>query len=805
MAYKLVGKDFTPHDVIAKVTGQAKYAEDFRADGMVFCRLLLSPMPHARVRSIDASEALKMEGVVGVLTPDDVTPQPDPMPPILAREPRYVGEPIVAVAAVDETTAQNAIEKIKVDLEPLPFTVDPLQSLFPGGPNARTDGNVGMVFPPLPATPVQTFKWTAADFARANEGQMPMGKAVEEWSYGDVEGSFAKAKLVYDESFVTAAISHHSMEPRSCMAYWQNGKCFVHGSSQSHTFIIPTLAGLIGIKPEEVVLIAEYCGGGFGSKGNAYPVMAIPALMSKKIGKPVMMRISRAEEYFTGSGRSGFQGRIKLGFRADGKLLAADLYVVQEGGPVTGFWDYRNAGDAVSLVYQPLAMRWRGVPVYGNTPMRTAQRGPGYNQIMCAVEPLMDRAARELGVDRLQMRLLNCPQGGSKFGGRQQTVSSCYLKDALTKGAARFKWDEKKKLSGKRNGSKVTGVAVAQAYHPAGAFGFDGLVRITPDGKLHIHNGVGNLGTFSHSGTARIAAEVLKCDWDNCILERGDSRKHLPWNLGQFGSNTSYTMSRTNFVAATDAVAKLKEIAAKDLGGKPDDYEIDGTKVFAKANPSKSLTYGAAAQRAIDLGGKYCGKEMPDDINPITKSSVTALAGTGLIGVAKDKLPVNGQPAAFIAAFIQIELDLETGQHRILDFLSVGDCGTVIHPQGLSTQLKGGSVQGFGMACLEHMVYDPQNGLPATVGLHQAKPATYLDMPLEMHTDAVDKPDPTSPLGTKGVGEPPLGSAAAALLCAISDALGGHVFNRTPVSPDMIVNFTAGRPQSHKPLQVNTF
>ena len=135
---------------------------------------------------------------------------------------------------------------------------------------------------------------------------------------------------------------------------------------------------------------------------------------------------------------------------------------MQEGGPHTGFWDYRNAGDAVSLVYQPLAMRWRGVPVYTNTPTRTAQRGPGYNQIFCAVEPLIDRAARELGIDRLQMRLINDPQNGSKFGPQRQAVSSCFLKDALTKGAARFKWDEKKKLSGQRNGSKVTGVAVAR-------------------------------------------------------------------------------------------------------------------------------------------------------------------------------------------------------------------------------------------------------------------------------------------------------------------------------------------------------
>lgn len=806
MAYKLIGKDFTPHDVVAKVTGQAKYAEDFRADGMVFCRLLLSPMPHARVRNIDASEALEMKGVLGILTPDDVTPMPDPLPPILAKEPLYVGQPIVAVAAVDETTAQDAIEKIKIDLEPLPFTVDPLQSIFPGGPNARSDANVGFAgFPGIPETKLQTFKWNAADFAKAGEGRLPEGKTPEEWSYGDVEAGFAQSKLVIDETFVTASISHHSMEPRSCFAYWQNGKCFVHGSSQSHTFIIPTLAGLIGIKPEDVVLIAEYCGGGFGSKGNAYPVMAIPALMSKKLGKPVMMRISRAEEYFVGSGRSGFQGRIKLGFRADGRVLAADLLIVQDSGAHTGFWDYRNAGDAVSLVYQPLAMRWRGIPVYTNTPTRTAQRGPGFNQIVCATEPLIDRAARELGVDRVAIRLLNSAENGSKLGAQRTPVTSCYLKDALSRGAARFRWNERKAASGKRNGSKIRSVAVGQAYHPAGFFGFDGLVRITPDGKLHIHNGVGNLGTFSHSSTARIAAEVLKYDWENTILERGDSRRHLPWNIGQFGSNTSFTMSRTNYVAAMDAVTKLREIAARDLGGKPDDYDIDGERVFAKASPSKALTYGAAAQRAIDLGGKFSGREMPEDINPITKAAVTALAGTGLIGVAKDNLPIGGQPAAFVAAFIEIELDVETGQHRIVDYLSVADCGTVIHPAGLATQAKGGAAQGFGMACLEHLVYDPQNGLPATIGLYQAKPATYLDMPAVMHAEGVDKPDPSSPLGTKGVGEPLMGCAAAALLCAISDALGGHVFNRTPVSPDMIVNFTAGRTQSHKPLQVNTF
>src|SRR5690606_36492746 len=204
----LLGKDFVPPDIRGKVTGRAKYAEDFRADGMVFCRLMLSPMPHARVRNVDASEALAMEGVLGILTADDVPAQPGPADQILTHEPLFVGQPILAVAAVDEATAQDAIDRIRIDYEELPFTVDPLQSLFPGGPDARLDGNViGAAAPGAPAD-LRRVKWSAADFARVEEGQLPTGEPALEWSYGDVEAGFANAALVLDESFVTAGNSH---------------------------------------------------------------------------------------------------------------------------------------------------------------------------------------------------------------------------------------------------------------------------------------------------------------------------------------------------------------------------------------------------------------------------------------------------------------------------------------------------------------------------------------------------------------------------------------------------------------------
>jgi CO/xanthine dehydrogenase Mo-binding subunit len=743
-----------------------------------------------------------MEGVIDVLTADEVPAFPAPQEPILSNEPMFVGQPILAVAAVDGTTAANAIERIRYDFEALPFTVQPLDALYPGGPSARTDGNVANVN--YGNTDVENRTWTAGDFAGAAEDELPMGEPTNEWSYGELDTAFEEAALVLDESFVTSTVSHHSMEPRSALAFWENGKCHIHGSSQSQSFLMPELARLIEVPPQDIVFVAEYCGGGFGSKAHAFPSMVIPAHFSRKIGRPVMMRLNRSDEYFLGRARVGFQGRARMAFRADGRMTGLDLFLIQENGPNSGFPNLLGASMGASEMYQPESMRFRGISVFTNTIPREAMRGPGQNEMAAALEPLLDKAARELGLDRLDIRATNAPGEGAAHSYQRVPVTSAHMPDALAMAAEQFDWAERRTLSGQRNGSKVTGVGIGQAVHPAGFSGFDGLVRLTPDGKLHIHTGVGNLGTYSHSGTSRVAAEVLKCDWADCVVVRGDSRKHLPFNIGQFGSNTSNTMSRTNYVAAMDAVAKLKEIAANDLGGSPDDYDIGDHRVFLQSDPNTHLTYAQAAQRAIELGGKFSGHEAPEDINPLTAGAVAGLAGTGLIGVAKDNLPAPGTPVAHVAGFCLVEVDIETGKVEILDYAAAADCGTVIHPMSLATQIKGGAVMGFGMALTERQIYDPQNGLPACVGFHQAKPPSYLDVPAQMKWAAVDIADPVNPMGIKGVGEPPLGAGAASLLCAISDALGGHTFKRTPVTTDMIVNAAAGREQSHGPLQANT-
>lgn len=802
MAYRLLGQNFVPPDLLAKVTGTAKYAEDFRADGMLFVKMLTSPMPHGRVRHLDTSAAEAMEGVVAVLTADEV---PQPKPPgeeMLTNEPKYIGQPILAVAATDEWIAAEALDRIKIDLQPLPFVIDPLDSLYPGGPNARLDGNV--TGGGIDLTEV---KWTARDFAAAGDDKLPMGKPADEWSYGDIQAGFKQSDVIIEESFVTAGYTHQSMETRSAMAYWVGDKCHLFASTQSSAFSFPGAAATVGVTPDKLVYITEFCGGGFGSKGGANPFMGIPAYMSKKTGKPCMMRIARQEEHGIGSARSGFQAYARLGFRKDGRLLAADVYCVSGNGPASGFPDWRNFGETICVLYQPENMRWRGIPVLTNTPPSGAQRGPGENQTSAAMEPLIDEAARQLKMDRVEIRKVNAPTTeNGKFGPDREKLTSARLVEALDIGAKEFNWAEKSKRSGERNGPKVIGVGVGQAFHTAGSNGFDGLVVITPDGKLHIHNGAGNLGTYSYAGTSRVAAEVLELSWDDCVIHHGDSTQGLPWTLGQFGSNTSFTTSRAVYAGASDAKQKLLELAAMEMGGQPEDYRLHDGEVHSVTDESGTLfrSFAQLAQKAVALGGKYDGHTVNDNLNPLTKAAVAGLAGTGLVGAAKDTLPRKGVVPALAAGYCMVEVDTETGRVKILDYHGVADCGTVIHPQGLHAQIRSGAVWGFGMAMTERHIYDPQNGLTGTSDYYQQKPMTYLDLPDNfMGASAVDMPDAQHPVGTKGIGEPIMGAAAASLICAISDALGGHLFLRTPIVPDMIINAAAGRPQSYKPLQVN--
>jgi CO/xanthine dehydrogenase Mo-binding subunit len=802
--YKLIGQNYQTPDIVAKVTGRAKYAEDFRADGMLFCKLLLSPMPHARVRNIDASEALKMPGVVAILTADEV-PVPKTPPPTgegtgpevrpnlrpelaLTNEPVYEGEPILAVAAEDELTATEAIERIVLDLEPLPFVVDPIQSLRPDGPSARLEGNV--FFGPA----VQTLKWTPEEWREVEAGRLPLRDAPDTWEAGDVEAGFKEAALIVDETVQQQSTSHQTMETRSAMAYWQNGKVYLHGSTQSVAQTVQPIADWLGIDQSQVVLIAEYCGGGFGGKARGAVSMVIPALLAKKTGRPVMMRISREEEHYIGRGRAGLHARARIGFRKDGRITALDLFVVQDNGPYNRAGDQASCADTTSINYQPLNMRHRATVVLTNTPPRGPQRAPGGEQAVAMLEPLISQAARQLGIDEVEIRKINAPVTGSEYGrpnakGIRNTLTSAFVREALDKGAALFNWEERKKRNGERRGSKVTGVGVSVANYAAGGIGFDGLMIIKPDGRLYIQQGVGNLGTHSVMDTARVAPEVLGMPWEKCEITWGDTSKHLPWSSVQAGTNTCHAHTRANHAAAMDAKRKLQEIAARDLGGSPDDYDIGNERVFRKGSPGRGLTFAQAAKRAIELGGSYDGHELPKDIHAMTRTAATALAGLGLMGVAKDNYGRKGITRSFVAGFAEVEVDIETGEYKIVDYLGVADVGVVVHPRALAGQIHGGAVQGFGHARSQKWVYDQQYGMALAKRFHYSRPPTILDGPTvrEMQWAAVEIPDPQTPVGAKGVGEAAIGAGVASVKCALAAAIGHDIVRRTPVTVDMIL------------------
>src|SRR2546423_515116 len=585
---KLVGQNYTPPDLVAKVTGRAKYAEDYRVEGMLFTKLLVSPMPHARVLGIDTRAALAMPGVKAILTADDL-PDLRGAERALTNEPLYQGEPILAVVAVDET-------------------------------------------------------------------------------------------------FVVQSTGHQPMETRSAMAYWQNGKLFLHGSTQSVARTLDPLASWLKIDASNIVLVSEYCGGGFGSKGGGAVSMIIPALLAKKAGAPVMMRISREEEHYIGRARTGMVGRARAGFTKDGRVTALDLFIVEDNGAYGPMGDHRSAANAASLIWQPLAMRWRGLAVITNTPPRSQQRSPGPMQANAIMEPVVTKAAKQLGVDQLAIRRVNSPEGKALYGppranGSRAHTTSAFVKQAIDRGAELFKWEERKARAGKREGSKVRGVGMAVGPHGSGSIGYGGLMTIQADGKLYVQSGVGNLGTHSCIDLARVAAEVLAMPWDRVVVNWGSTAKNVPWSCMSVGSQTTHAMTRANLAAATDARLKLQELAAQELGGSAHDYTVGNGRVYRRDNPSRGLTYAQAAQRAVDLGGKFDGHDLPEDIHPVTKRAAAALAGLGLMGVAKDNYPRDGDTYSFVVGFAEVEVDVETGKTQLVDYLAVADVGTVINPR----------------------------------------------------------------------------------------------------------------------------
>jgi CO/xanthine dehydrogenase Mo-binding subunit len=318
--------------------------------------------------------------------------------------------------------------------------------------------------------------------------------------------------------------------------------------------------------------------------------------------------------------------------------------------------------------------------------------------------------------------------------------------------------------------------------------GFDGLLVIKTNGSLCFQCGVGNLGTESLFDVHRVAAELLGVPWEKCEICWGNTGKNLPWSCISGGSQTIHSMTRAALAVADETKQRLKELAAKKLGGSPDNYDVGGERVFRKGG-GVGMSLAEAAKYAVEVGGIYDGHDVNPDVNRMTKASVAALAGSGFVASAKDKAPRDGVTHSFVASFAEVEVDLETGGYRLIDFLCIGDVGTVIHPRALGGQIMGRSTLGIGHALGQKWVYDEHYGLPLAKRFHHNKPPTILDVPPDgMNWDALDIPDPETPVGARGIGEPPVGGGTAAVLNALIECLGEEVIRRAPITADLILS-----------------
>ena len=350
----------------------------------------------------------------------------------------------------------------------------------------------------------------------------------------------------------------------------------------------------------------------------------------------------------------------------------------------------------------------------------------------------------------------------------------------------------------------MRGVGVAVGPHGAGSIGFDSLMTIRPDGKLYVQSGVGNLGTHSVIDLARVAAEVLAMPWEKVEVVWGDTGKDLPWTCLSVGSQTTHAMTRANYAGAMDAKRKLQEIAARDLGGSPDDYELGDERVYRRGAPARGLSYAQAARRAIELGGRYDGHEVPDDINPMTKR-----VGGGARRPRPDGRRQGQLPARRHHVFVRDRL--RGGRSRRRD--RAGRRSSTISASATSARSsiraacsrrsRAAAASASRTRCCRSRWSIQQYGCIARDRFHYTKPLTILDIPATMQADALDLPDPETPVGARGVGEPPVGAGYGAVMNAIADAVGDEIFRRAPVTADIVLMSLEHGRRMHEPLQAH--
>lgn len=773
--FTYIGKNIPRRDGVDKVTGKGLFTSDIRLPGMLHTKILRSPLAHARIVSIDTSEAEALPGVRGVVTHENTsknlyngaapmyTTTPGASPVLDQRVfdsiVRYIGDEVAAVAADTEEIAQKAISLIKVEYESLPHVLDPFEAMGEAAPELHPEKNVTLESKNVPGEKNRIF-WGIEP--GDDDGQSAMDAALD------------KCDIVIEETFKLPIVKQMQLETMCAVAQVEgNGGVTVWSTTQTPHPSRFMLASIFDIPASKIrVLNPPYLGGGFGVRiglsGKAEPIALALALQT---GRPVRVRYDIEDDFIATDTRHGGEMKVRLGAMNDGTFKVLDLGCVLATGAYCTFGVELPAvaGGVTLSTYDMPVKRYIGYSVYTNQTCAGAMRGFGSPQGNFVLERAVDMLAEKLNRDPLELRKQNLMKAGGDWF-LPYPCSSIELEACIDKGAESIGWD--KRHSFPENSPVKRGIGMAVGSHVSNAWPFcvdydNAYVTIQVDGSLHLAAGVPDMGTGTSTSLPQVAAEAFGMDLESVYFSYGDTAT-TPFAIGSHASRTLYAVGLAVKAAAEDARQRVFTYLQETLKRPVEDFDIRAGKVLIKG-----------ATNVIHMEDAEKGQEGSLELGEVCYHA--HIRNIAFIGVGR-VIPPNSPP--WHACFADVSVNTLTGQITINKIAASHDVGVAVNPMIVEGQIEGGVVQGIGYALSEEITYH-ESGRQHNRNMHTYMAPSIVDIP-EIDPIIVESHDPQGPYGAKGAGECSLVCPASAIANAVSQALGKKV-TEIPMTPERIL------------------
>jgi len=739
-------------DGIEKVTGKAIYTADMEDASCLIGRIFRAPVSHARILSLDVTKALALEGVVSIVTGEDCDKTYGVIPiamneyPMARDKIRYRGEPLAAVAAIDAKTAEKALSLIRLEVEKLPAVYTAHEARAPEAPQLH-DNKPGNL------------------------------EREVHHNFGDTEAGFAAADFIREEVFSCAEINHAQMEPHAAMAEYdvERDRLTLHSVTQVPFYVHLTLARCLGMDSSQIRVVKPFVGGGFGARTETLNFEIIAAILARAAGGKVMMRLSREESFLTHRGRPNTEVKLKIGLAKSGKITAVECEAVMAGGAYAGYGlvTILYAGALLHGIYDLQDVKYDGYRVYTNLPPCGAMRGHGTVDVRHAFECLLDRLAREAGLDPFAVRranLLNAPM----FTANDLMVNSYGLGECLDAVEKASGWHKRRgKLPAGRGLGMACSHYVSGAAKPVHWTGEPHAVvsmKLDFDGGITVLTGASDIGQGSSTIVAIAAAEVLGIDLNRIRVVANDSAI-TPKDNGSYSSRVTFMVGNAAIEAARAMRQKLILAAAEKLEVTPEEVECQGETFFVAGSSQSELSFQDVAIAAL-------AKEGTIHVKGTFTTPVKAQGGRHRGGAVGSTMGFS-----YGAQVVEVEVDPDTGQIHVDKVWAALDCGFAINPLAVEGQIEGSVWMGMGQGLYEETHY--VEGLPAHANFLDYRFPTLLDSP-DIDVTIVESIDPLGPFGAKEAGEGALSGFPPALVNAVAEALGLDV-NFLPLTPDRVL------------------